>query len=399
MTRRQSRWLITGGVVLAAWSAVASLAGPSLAWLWAGPAPAACLFLVTALALASTAQAVRQSRGTERIFWALLALAAALGGGCLGLASLGAPGAAFWSRPLPLAAGAYLPTALAVAALLMRPHRSRGVTLAVAALDGLVIASCTAFLISYGLLLPEPRAAHALQLAADAMPLVQSLILGLSARDASYRRVYRLLAGGFGARVLLGALMLLWVPSEASWITPYVSWAPVLVFLALAGLEPAQGVWIATTRELGNHPIGRLAVFLVALPPLADGLVRALGAGPAASALRLQLAMAATVLLALLAACRVHLGAAAARAAAEAADVPGDEESTRFLGFAAGVAHQVNNRLNIVAGWSQVALRRGEGDRAALEALLAAVREAAESAAQFQRLAAMRDELEAEEVP
>jgi signal transduction histidine kinase len=71
--------------------------------------------------------------------------------------------------------------------------------------------------------------------------------------------------------------------------------------------------------------------------------------------------------------------------------VPGDEESARFLGFAAGVAHQVNNRLNIVSGWSQVALRRREGDRAALEALTAAALEASEAAAQFQRLAAMRN--------
>jgi hypothetical protein len=389
MTRRQNRWLITGGAALAAWTGLALLTG-ARTWLWAGLAPAVCLLLATGLAVTSTVRAVRHSRATERIFWALLASAAALGGLAQSLAALGVPGAAFWSQPLPLVAGAYLPTALSVAALLMRPHRSHGVTLAVAALDGLMIAVCAGFLISYGLLVPQARAAHALQLAVDAMPLAQSLLLALSVRDASHRRVYRLLAGGFGARVVLGGLMLAWVPVEACWITPYISWSPVLVFLALAGLEPAEGVWIAAPRERGHLRADRLAVLLVALPALVDGVMRAVNAH-AAAPVRSQLAMVATVLLALLAAGRVHVAAAAASTAEEPTRVPGDEESARFLGFAAGVAHQVNNRLNIVSGWSQVALRRGEGDRAALEALTAAAREASEAAAQFQRLAAMRN--------
>ncbi|HEX6739864.1 MAG TPA: hypothetical protein VF310_16420 [Vicinamibacteria bacterium] len=391
MTRRQGRWLATGGAALAAWAGLASLGGSP--WLRAGLAPAMCL-LVTVLALASTAQAVRRARSTERIFWALLSLAAALGGIAESLAALGRPGPAFWSQPLALVAGAYLPTALGVAALLLRPHRSRGVTLALAALDGLLIAGCAGFFISYGLLLPEPRAARALQLAADAMPLVQSLVLALAVRDPAYRRVYRLLAAGFGGRVALGALMLGWAPAHAAWATPYLAWSPVLVFLALAGLEPAEGMWIATTRELGNMPIGRMAVFLVALPALADVVMQALQHGAPGGAVRSQLAMAATALLAVLAAVRVHLGAAAARAAEEAAHPPADEESGRFLSFAAGVAHQVNNRLNIVAGWSQVALRRSEGDRPALQALVAAAREASDAAAQFQWLAAMRGEEE-----
>jgi hypothetical protein len=377
MTRSQGRWLMAGGIALVAWAGLGWLGRAPGAGSWPRLANAACLLLATGLAVASTLLASRDSRSTERIFWALLSSAAATGGLCQSLAAAGLFGGAFWRLPLALAAGTYLPTALAMAALLMRPHRSQGVPSPVAALDGLIVATCAAFLISYGLLVPRPPAARLVQAAVDALPLVQALLLALTVRDASYRRVYRLLAGGFALRAALGGMM------------PEASWAPVLVFLAVAGLEPSESVWIATTRsERAGASLGRLAATLVALPPVIDGIARALGAGVEGAGGRSRLAMAATVVLALLAAARVRLSAAAVRAAEAASAVPGDEESGRFLGFAAGVAHQVNNRLNIVAGWSQVALRRGQGHEADLRALLSAVREASDAAAQFQRLAA-----------
>jgi hypothetical protein len=391
VSRRQGRWLTMGGVALAAWAGLGLLRTAPDAWSWADLANAVFLLVAAGLAVASTARAAGNSRASERLFWILLGAAAAVGGISQGLAATGALGASFWQRPLPVLTGAYLPTVLMVAALLMRPHRSHGVALPLAALDGLLVATCAAFLISYGLMVPQPRLARGLHLAADALPLFQSLLLGLTVRDNSFRRVYRLLAAGFALRAGLDALLLIGASPEAAWPAPAASWAPVLVFVAVAALEPAAGVWIAGAQsERVDQSVGRLAVFLVAFPPLIDGGVRSLSAGAAGGSVRSQLAMAATVLLALLAAARVRLGRAATRAAETPSDVPSDEESGRFLAFAAGVAHQVNNRLNIVAGWSQVAVRRGEGDRAALDALMAAVREASDAAGQFQRLAAMR---------
>jgi hypothetical protein len=377
MTRKQAAWLGMGGLALAAWAALGVLAAVLPASSWPRLAGTACLLAAAATAAASTLAAARQAAGVERIFWALLAAAAAVAGLAQGLA------------------GAYLPTALIVAALLMRPHRSQTVSVPLAALDGLLVASCAAFLISYGLLVPHARAARALHLAADALPLFQSLVLAWTVRDNSYRRVYRLLAAGLAMRSALAALTAAWAPADGAWSASAASWAPVLVFLAVAGLEPVEAFWIGSTRgERPDASAGKLAIFLIALPPLVDGTVRGLSAPAAGAAVRSQLAMAATVLLALLAAARVRLGRAATRAVEAASPVPGDEESGRFLGFAAGVAHQVNNRLNIVSGWCQVAIRKREGERAALDELMAAVREASDAAGQFQRLAAMRREAE-----
>lgn len=395
MTRRQGRWLAMGGVALVTWAILGLLTRGSETSSRAGLANAAALLLATGLALASTGRAARHSRDSERMFWALLAAAAAVAGVSQALASTGILGRAFWQQPVPLVVGAYLPTALSVAALLMRPHRSQGTPIAVTALDGLLVATGAAFLISYGLLVPQPRAARALHLAADSLPLVLSLVLAFTARDAAYRRVYRLVAAGFAVHTIAGALRVVWLPGGWSWTAPYASWAPVLVFLAVAGLEPAEGVWIASSRrEWGHHSLGRVSVFLVALPPVVDGILRTWSEAGAGVSVRSQLALAATVLLALLASARESLAAAVGRTGETASPVPDDEESRRFLTFAAGVAHQVNNRLNVVAGWTQVAKRRGEGEPAALEALLAAVREASEAAGQFQRLAAMRRDTE-----
>ena len=377
MTRRQAAWLGMGSVALVAWAALALLAAAWGGWAWARAANTACLLGASALAVASTLAAARQAASVERIFWALLSSGAAVAGLAQG------------------PTGAYLPTALIVAALLTRPHRSQTVRVPLAALDGLLVASCAAFLIAYGLLMPQPRAARVLHLAADALPLVQAVVLGWTVRDSSYRRVYRLLAAGFALRLALVGLMAAWPPLDGSWIAQPASWAPVLVVLAVAGLEPAETLWIASTDgEPAEAPVGRLAVLLIALPPIVDGGVRALAPLAAGASVRSQLAMAATVLLALLAAARMRLSAADTRVEAAAPPVPGDEESGRFLSFAAGVAHQVNNRLNIVSGWSQVAVRKREGDPAALQELMAAVREASEAAGQFQRLAAMRCETE-----
>jgi signal transduction histidine kinase len=60
-------------------------------------------------------------------------------------------------------------------------------------------------------------------------------------------------------------------------------------------------------------------------------------------------------------------------------------EPSGFLQFAAGVAHQLNNPLMAVAGWAELAQRRGAPEPA-LERVLEATAAAAEAVVRLQQL-------------
>jgi hypothetical protein len=358
----------------------------------------AALFLAapTALALVLTLRASRGSRGAERAFWGLLAsavLAHALNQGAYLVQEL-------WmaDRPglLPLAHFAYFGHFLLISvALLARPDRPRTESAVRAeALEWLMAIAGGSFLYGYLVVLPARAGAgsgHGVYLVIESAPAALALVLSRRVREGPLRPVYALLAQGLAASAAAGALAYglsgarseLYHPLDAAWV-------PALFALAGAALAPRAAHWVRTPHDASGQRRARVALIAVVTPPLLDGTFRLLSVEPELAADRSQLALAAAALLALLAALRMRV--ATPRAAAggpsdtlEARRALG--EPSEFLQLASGVAHELNNPLMSIAGWTELALRRGDAPGEELHKLLAASRRTAAAVARLQRLA------------
>jgi signal transduction histidine kinase len=100
---------------------------------------------------------------------------------------------------------------------------------------------------------------------------------------------------------------------------------------------------------------------------------------------RSLLTLLAAAALSLLAALRARESSRLGAPATEAAG-PSPGEPSEFLQFASGAAHELNNPLMAVAGWAELALRRG-GEAEPLRALLVSTRATADAVERLQRLA------------
>jgi signal transduction histidine kinase len=176
-----------------------------------------------------------------------------------------------------------------------------------------------------------------------------------------------------------------------------VMWMFPMVGLAAASLCARGPVWVraATPERRSDRGRARLAVAAVALPPVLDLSMRALGVAPELADARSEITLLATPLLAVLAALRLRLVAAPA-AAAFAVDSPEVRAAlgvpSECLQFASGVAHELNNPLMAVVGWAELALRRG-GPAPAVHELMDAAHRVAEVVQRLQQIAQAGDTL------
>jgi signal transduction histidine kinase len=161
-----------------------------------------------------------------------------------------------------------------------------------------------------------------------------------------------------------------------------------LVLIAGAALRPLGAVWARSTRsEARDRRRARLAVLVLAVPPLIDIACRLAGLQPALAGQRTELTLACCAMLSLLVALRVRQASRPPAARdAEAAEVRTSVgEPSEYLQFASGVAHELNNPLMAVAGWAELAVRRGAPEPE-LRALVDATARTADAVARLQLL-------------
>lgn len=364
----------------------------------------AALFLSapTLLAMVLTLRAFRGSRGAERAFWGLLAsavLAHALNQSVYLVQELwlvGRPGL------LPVAhLGYYSHFLLISVALLVRPDRSRTESAVQAeALEWLMAIAGGYFLYCYLVILPMRagmRPGRIVYLLIESAPAVLAVALSRRVREGPLRPVYLLLAFGLTASAAAGALGS-WLPRGARpelYHPLDAAWVLALIALAGAALAPRAPRWVRTPQDARGRRRARVALIAVATPPLLDGAFRFLAVEPALAGDRSQLALVAAALLALLAALRIRVATPRVTASGppdtlEARRALG--EPSEFLQLASGVAHELNNPLMSIAGWTELALRRGDVPSEELHKLLAATRRTAAAVARLQRLASREQE-------
>jgi signal transduction histidine kinase len=227
------------------------------------------------------------------------------------------------------------------------------------------------------------------------IPALWALALAVRTGRGPFRQVFALLAGGFGAAALTGIVAhLLYTGAAGENAAPYqVMWMFPLVGLTAASLCPRAPVWVRAVvppERRADRGRARLAVAAVALPPLVDLATRALGFSPQLADARSEITLVATPLLAVLAALRLRLVAAAPPSAAFVVDSPEVRAAlgvpSECLQFASGVAHELNNPLMAVVGWAELALRRG-GEAPAVRELMRAAHRAAEVVQRLQQIA------------
>jgi signal transduction histidine kinase len=350
------------------------------------------LLLPTLVALSSTVAAARRSMGVERVFWSLLAAAAAaqtLNELAYGL-NLLAP-----HRALPAVAyGAYHAFfAFVGATLLVWPHRPlspgrvRGATL-----DWLMGAAALGFLIGSFVALPhgDPGSRWLWTYTIQAGVVAAGyILLALTTREQPFRGVYGILAGGFTAAVLAQVVPHALKPTGAPdlYSPAHVDWVLTLFAMAAAARAPRAVSWMRAAEEGEPERLRPwLAAVAVPMPLLVDLCLRLAGVQPHLAGQRTQIALASGALLAVLASLRaygVRGGASLAGALRQAHDGAGD--SSQYLQFASGVAHELNNPLTVVSGWAELGLKRA-APRLPLEQLLDASRRAAAVVARLQRL-------------
>jgi signal transduction histidine kinase len=352
------------------------------------------LMLPTLVALFSTAAAARRSLGGERAFWGLLAGAAAaqtINEAAYGLHVL-AP-QVDWLRAL--AYGAYHGFfALVGASLLVWPHRQlspervRGATL-----DWLMGAAALGYFIGAFVALPNGNPAsrwmwvYTIEIALVAAGY---LALAVTTREQPFRTVYAILAAGFGASAVVEVVPHILKPTGASdlYSPAHVDWVLTLFAMAAAARAPRAASWMRAAEDVEPERLRPwLAAAAVPLPLVMELALRAAGVQPHLAAERTQVALAFGALLAALAILRAY-GAGGGRPPLTGSlrrthDAAGD--SSQYLQFASGVAHELNNPLTVVAGWAELGLKRA-APRLPLEQLLEASRRAAGVVARLQRL-------------
>src|SRR5262245_32843590 len=193
------------------------------------------LFLPAAAAALLAARAARVSRDAERVFWTLLALAAASSASSQLLFALHD---AWWTVP-PLRTAAHVSyygcIVMMAVSLLVRPERPRTLQQARwASLESLIAVLLGYFLVLYFVVLPwapDRQPWYAVLLAQELLPAAWALSLGTRGAPTRFQRVYRTL----GAAMLASALGSAWPnwlytrgayqmysPWEAFWALPLV---------------------------------------------------------------------------------------------------------------------------------------------------------------------------------
>jgi signal transduction histidine kinase len=354
------------------------------------------LFTPAAVAAVATARAARRAHGSGRTFWLLLA------GGSTSYAAAQVL-FAFHEGVFPDAGGVraaahlgyYTCVVLLMVGLLVRPDRPRGpIEVRSAVVEWVMAAVGGYFLVVYFAILPRSDARYPWFLvvtAQEALPGLWALALALRVKDPPFHRVYRLLAFG----LCTGAVFSVW----PTWLYSHgryhvynpwdLAWALPFVPIAAAALGPAGPVWVRSSwSPAGDRHRPRLAVLSLAFPPAIDIACRVAGLQPALAGPRTELTLACSSILSLLMALRL-LQAERLPAARDAAGLSelraATGEGSAYLQFAAGVAHELNNPLMAVAGWAELAQRRGAPEPA-LERVLDATRAAAAAVARLQQL-------------
>jgi signal transduction histidine kinase len=377
-----------------------------LAWLGLPAEPPAARLAASALAAVlpalaavwGTSRAGKQARGAERVFWTLLAGAAAaqlvssLG---FALQMLLAPSTAPLRTAGHLAYYTYV--VLVLVALLARPDRPRAAgSERAATVEWLMAVGALYFLLFYFLLVPTRDRAFpwlVLFTLQAGIPAAWSLVLAVRAGAGPFRPVYTLLGVGFTAGALAGVGAGLLTVKNAPWdiAAQTAMWLFPMVGFAAASVCARGPAWVraAVPERRSDRGRARLAVAAVALPPLVDLTMRLVGASPELAEARSEIALIATPLLAVLAALRLRL-VASPTPPAFAMDSPEVRAAlgvpSECLQFASGVAHELNNPLMAVVGWAELALRR-EGPMPAVRELMDAAHRAAEVVQRLQKVA------------
>jgi len=366
------------------------------------PRPAAPLFrivlghlfllLPAAFAARAAAGAARRTRGAERTFWRLLSGASSSYAVAQVLFALH-EGAFPDEGGMRAAAhlGYYTCIVLLMVALLVRPDRPRFPREVRSAVVEWVMAAVTAyFLIVYFAILPLSDARYPWFLvvtAQEALLGLWALALAVHVKEAPFRRVYRLLALGLCAGAAFG-IWPTWLYSQGRYqvYDPWdLAWMLPFLPIAAAAARPCGPVWVGVTASpAGERRRARLAVLVLAVPPLIDIACRAAGLQPGLAAPRTELTLACGSILSLPVALRVRQ---AARPSpdddAESSDAVG--EPSAYLRFASGLAHELNNPLMAVAGWAELAQRQ-RGPEPALQRVMEATATAAAAVARLQQL-------------
>jgi len=307
------------------------------------------LFIPAAFAAAATAHAARRSVGSEKAFWLLLSTASAgyaVGEILFAVHEVALPEVAGVRAAAHL--GYYTCVILLTVALLVRLDRPRSPQeVRSAVLEWVMAAVGGYFLVMYFAILPRSDAGY-------------PWFLVITVQEA--RPGYN--------------------PWDVVWMLPFFP-------IAAAALGPRGAVWIRSSwSEAGDRRRAQLAVLALAVPPLIDLACRAADLQPALAAQRTDLTLACFSTLSLLVALRVRQAArpAAARERLEPVEAGGAyAEPSDYLAFASGVAHELNNPLMAVAGWAELARRRGAPEPR-LQALGEATAAAAAAVARLQQL-------------
>ena len=359
------------------------------------------LSLPALFAAGAAARAARRARTSEKAFWLLLSGASS---------SYVAAQALFMLHEgvLPDAGGVraaahfgyYTCVVLLMVALLVRPDRPRGPREArSAAVEWVMAAVGSYFLVIYFAILPSSDTRYPWFLvvtAQEALPGLWALALAWRVKDPPFRHVYRLLA----LALCGGAILSLWPtwlysqgryhvynPWDLAWMLPFLP-------IAAAALGPRGPVWVGSSwSPAGERRRARLAVLVLAALPLIDIACRVAGLQPALAGPRTELTVACCSTLSLLVALRV-------RQAARPAPAPDSSEahetrlalgeSSSYLRFASGVAHELNNPLMAVAGWAELAQRQ-RSPEPALQRVMDATANAAAVVARLQQLVQSSD--------
>jgi signal transduction histidine kinase len=382
-----------GAYVLAYWLVVGLLPAPATEARRVAIA-AAFLLVPTGIALAACLRAAGASRGADRAFWSLLAGSAAAQAVNVLLYSfhrIVLPHVEELKQAAHLAYHTYI--VLVCVALQARPDRPRGQReVRTGALEWLMGAIVASFLVLYFVVLPAGDRGYPwifIYTAQLSVPMVWALVLGLRVRDEPFRRVYQTLAAGFVGSACFG-LLRHWLGIDDLYRWVDVGWVIPFVFMTAAASSPRGPVWMRSyVSSEADRRRARLIAVAVAFPPLLDLAMRGLWLQPYLADARTALALYTAALLSVLVAVRLHR-ARQQPVDTSPADLPDARsalgEPSEFLQLASGAAHELNNPLMAVAGWAELALRRG-GPEKPLNELLAATRTAADAVARLQKLA------------